>query len=149
VPFFVVKQGWAIFLHGFSGLLPRFSANQNYWSCACNPCIPTSNSAAFHNSIIGIFMVCQDRLEKYLLQLFHFQKIWNDFYHFCYYFWGQHCCWIETNIIGNDFYVSIALNCFIAHPSQQNRRQKVFNRGAFRLFWGLDILKFSKNSTDF
>jgi len=39
------------------------------------------------------------------------------FYNFCYYFWGQHCWWTETNIIGNDFcffYVSIALNCFTA-----------------------------------
>ena len=21
------------------------------------------------------------------------------FYHFCYYFWGQHCCWTETSIL--------------------------------------------------
>jgi len=28
----------------------------------------------------------------------------------------------------------------------QNRRQKIFNRGALRLRMGLDILKFDKNS---
>jgi len=28
-PVFEVKQGWAPFLRGFSGMLPRFSANQN------------------------------------------------------------------------------------------------------------------------
>jgi len=27
------------------------------------------------------------------------------FYNFCYYFWGQHCWWTETNI-GNDFFLS-------------------------------------------
>jgi len=31
--------------------------------------------------------------------------------------------------------VSIALNCFIDPPSQQNRRQKVFNRGLLRRPW--------------
>jgi len=27
------------------------------------------------------------------------------FYNFCYYFWGQHFWWTETNIIDNDFFV--------------------------------------------
>ena len=40
------------------------------------------------------------------------------FYNFCYYFWGQHCCWTETSIrIGNRFcslQVCIALNLFAA-----------------------------------
>jgi len=39
-PFFEVKQGWAPFSRGLSGMLPRFSANQNFWGCACTP---TSN----------------------------------------------------------------------------------------------------------
>jgi len=69
-PFFEVKQRWAIFLPGFSGLLPRFLANQNFWGCACSPCTPTSNTTAFHYSIIGYFMVYQDPLETILLQLF-------------------------------------------------------------------------------
>jgi len=55
---------------GFSGLLPRFSANQNFLGCACNPCTTTSNTTTFHNSIIGNFVVYQDRLETNLLQLF-------------------------------------------------------------------------------
>jgi len=67
-PFFEVKQRWAPFLPGFSGLLPRFSANQNFWGCACNPCTPTSNTTAFHSSIVGNFMVYQDRLDTNLLQ---------------------------------------------------------------------------------
>jgi len=29
-PFFEVKQGWAPFSRGFSEMLPRFSANQNF-----------------------------------------------------------------------------------------------------------------------
>jgi len=56
-PFFEVKQRWVPFLPGFSGILPRFSANQNFWRC---PCTPASNTTAFHNSIIGNFVVYQD-----------------------------------------------------------------------------------------
>jgi len=42
---------------------------------------------AFHNSIIGEFMVYQDRLERNLLQLFgHPRKFRMIFYNFCYYF---------------------------------------------------------------
>jgi len=33
-PFFEIKRRWAPFLTGFSGILPRFSANQNFWGCA-------------------------------------------------------------------------------------------------------------------
>jgi len=79
--YFEIKQRWAPFLPGFSErhfypdflfvkLLPRFSANQNFWGCACNPCIPISSTTAFHDSIIGNFMVYQDRLETNLLRLF-------------------------------------------------------------------------------
>jgi len=50
--------------------LPRFSANQTFWGCACTHCTPTSNTTAFHKSIIGNFVVYQDRLEINLLQLF-------------------------------------------------------------------------------
>ena len=69
-PIFETKQLWTPFLTGFSGILPRFSANQNFWGCACTHCIPTSNTTAFHNSITGNFLVYQDRLETNLLQLF-------------------------------------------------------------------------------
>jgi len=31
-------------------------------------------------------------------------------------------------------------------PSEQNRRQKIFNRGLYVCAGGLDILKFDKNS---
>jgi len=49
------------------GDVAQFSENQNFWGCACTP---TSNTAAFHNSITGNFAVYQDRLETNLLQLF-------------------------------------------------------------------------------
>jgi len=85
-PIFEVKQLWAPFLPGFSGLLPIFSANQNFWGCACTHCTPTSNTTAFHNSIIGNFVVYQDRLETNLLQLFgHPKKFRMIFYNLCYY----------------------------------------------------------------
>ena len=58
---------WAPFLPGFSGILRRFSANQNFWGWACNT---TSNTTAFHNSFIGNCVVYQDQLETNLLQLF-------------------------------------------------------------------------------
>jgi len=41
-------------------------------------------------------------------------------------------------------YVSIAPNCFTASPSQQNRREKIFNRGLYVCSGGVDILKFDK-----
>jgi len=66
---FLCKR-WALFLPGFSGLLPRFSPNQNFWECACSPCTHASNTTTFHYSFIGNFMVYQDLLETYLLQLF-------------------------------------------------------------------------------
>ena len=47
-----------------------FSANQNFWGWACTPCTNASNTIAFHNSIIGNFVVYQNRLEINLLQLF-------------------------------------------------------------------------------
>jgi len=54
--FFEVKQRWAPFLpkflvffldilgvlFGFSGILPKFSENQNFWGCTCTPCTPAS-----------------------------------------------------------------------------------------------------------
>jgi len=69
-----VKQRWAPFLPGLSGLLLRYSANQNFWGCACNPCTPSSNTTAFHNSIIGNFIIYQQRLETNLLQLLRLES---------------------------------------------------------------------------
>ena len=33
------------------------------------------------------------------------------FYNDCYCFWGQRCCWTETSIIGNDFFVFVSFQC--------------------------------------
>jgi len=60
-PCFEVKQGWAPFSRGFSGMFPRFSANQNFWGCAWPP--PPTSTTVFHNSIIGNFVVYQNRIE--------------------------------------------------------------------------------------
>jgi len=35
--FFEAKKRWALFLPGFSGILPRFSANQNVWGALAPP----------------------------------------------------------------------------------------------------------------
>jgi len=49
-------------------ILPRLSANQQtFWGCAFTL---TSNTTAFHHSIVGNFMVYQDRFETNSLQLF-------------------------------------------------------------------------------
>jgi len=66
VSFFKSSNVGRHFYPDFQGFL----ANQNFWCCACTPCTPTSNNTAFHNSIIGNFMVYQDRLETNLLRLF-------------------------------------------------------------------------------
>jgi len=78
-PFFKVKQRWVLFLPVFSGILPRFLANQNFWGCACTS---ISNTTAFHNSIIGNFVVYQERL----LQLFRHPE--NSEW-FSQVFWGK------------------------------------------------------------
>jgi len=58
-------------------------------------------------------MVYKDRLEADLMHsATHTPKNFRIvFYNFCYYFWGQHCCWIETSIIGNDFFVFWIFHC--------------------------------------
>ena len=50
-----------------SRILSRFSTNKNFWWCTWTP---TSNNTAFHNNIVAIFVVDQDRLKTNLLQLF-------------------------------------------------------------------------------
>jgi len=59
----------AIFTRIFRVFAQIFS-KLNFWGCACNLYTPISNTTAFHNSIIGNFMVYQNRLETNLLQLF-------------------------------------------------------------------------------
>jgi len=39
---FEAKQRWAPFLPRFSGILPKFSTNQNFWGCAFTLCTPAS-----------------------------------------------------------------------------------------------------------
>jgi len=34
---FEIKQRWAPFLPGLSGILPEFSTKQNFWGCVCTP----------------------------------------------------------------------------------------------------------------
>jgi len=41
-PFFEVKQRWEPFLPRFSGIVPGFLTNQNFWGCTWNPCTPAS-----------------------------------------------------------------------------------------------------------
>jgi len=78
----------------------------------------TGPEVPFHNSIIGYFMVYQDRLETNLLQ--PPRKFTIVFDNLCYYFWGKPCWWTETNIIGNDCFVfhklPLRLNSFTAPP---------------------------------
>ena len=70
------KQRWVPFLPGFSGILPIFSANQNFWRWTRTPNpprappTPTSDTTAFHSSVISNFVIYQDQLETNLLQLF-------------------------------------------------------------------------------
>jgi len=54
----------------------------------------------FHNSAIDNFMVCEDRLETNLLQLFVHPE--NNV-------WGQCCCWTET--YGNGHLVFYNFQC--------------------------------------
>jgi len=51
-PFFEVKQPWAPFLPGFSILLPRFSANQNFWGPAPPPPKPLLFISVYHKPVV-------------------------------------------------------------------------------------------------
>jgi len=54
----------------FGGIFTQIFSKSNLLGVRLHPPHPTSNSTAFHNSIIGNFVVYQDRLEINLLQLF-------------------------------------------------------------------------------
>jgi len=60
------------FYPDFQGFCPDFQQTKTFGGALATPSphTPTSNNTAFHNSIIGNFMVYQDRLETNLLQLF-------------------------------------------------------------------------------
>jgi len=58
----------------------------------------------FYNGIIGNFIVYQDRIETFFEVMRPAREFGMVFCIFCYYFWGQHCCWTETRITGNNFF---------------------------------------------
>jgi len=67
---------------------------------------PTSSNTAFHNCIIGNFMVyTRSTWNKFIAAIRASRKFRMIFYNFCYYFWDQHCWWTEKNISGNDFFI--------------------------------------------
>ena len=66
-----------------------------FWACALKPLRPHLQHHCFSN----IFIAAIPAPRKFRM----------IFYNFCYYFWGQHCWWTETNIIGNDFFYMFAL----------------------------------------
>jgi len=48
--FLQIKARWVPFLpdfNGFSGILPGFSPNQNFWGCSCTPYTPASYTTGF------------------------------------------------------------------------------------------------------
>jgi len=101
-PFFEVKQGWAPFSRGFSGMFPRFSANQNVWGCAWPP--PPTSTTVFHNTII--FRNLSRSTWNIVIAAFRVpRKFRMIFCNFGYYFWSQHCWWTETNNLGNNFFI--------------------------------------------
>jgi len=57
----------------------------------------------FHNSIMGHFIVYKTTWNKFITAIRAPRRFRMVFYNFCYFFRGQHCCWTETSIIGNDF----------------------------------------------
>ena len=91
----------AIFIQIFR-VLSRFLGNRNFCGCACTP---TSNTAAFHNSITGNFHgLSRSIWNKFIAAIRAPRKFRMIFYNF-YYSWGQHCWWTQTNIIDSDFFV--------------------------------------------
>jgi len=60
-PCFEVEQGWAPFSRGFSGMFPDFQQIKTFGG-ALEPHLQQA-PLFFHNSIIGNFVVYQDRIE--------------------------------------------------------------------------------------
>jgi len=100
-PFFEVKQRRAPILRGFSGMLPRFSADQNFWGCACTPC---SNTTVF----ISVSQVTSQ-----------FIKI--DLKH-------SHCSFSSTQKVQNDFikFLLLLLRSTLLMYRNKHNRQRFF-----------------------
>jgi len=75
-PFFEVKQRWAPFLLGFSGILPRFSGNQNFWG-ALAPTPPTPLLFITISWVISWFI--KTDLKQIYCSYWGTQKFQNDF----------------------------------------------------------------------
>ena len=58
----------------------------------------------FHNSIMCHFIVYKTTWNKFIAAIRAPRGFIMVFYNFCYYFWGQHCCWTKTSVIGNVFF---------------------------------------------
>jgi len=60
----------------------------------------TGAEVPFHNSIIGKFIVySRSTCNKFVAAIRAPRKFRKVFWHFCHYFWSQHCCWTETSIL--------------------------------------------------
>jgi len=109
----------------------------------------TSNIPAFHNSVIGNFMVYQDQLETNLLQLFRHSENSE---------WFSIISVIifEVNIVDEQKQTSlVTIFCKFPLPSTvlyplpyRTVARKFSIGGLYVCLGGLDILKFDKNSTD-
>jgi len=64
----------------------------------------------FHHSIIGNFMDNKIWLKQIYCSYSRTHNIQNGFYTPCYYFWGQHFYWTETNILVKTFLFFISLH---------------------------------------
>jgi len=78
-PFFEVKQRRAPILRGFSGMLPRFSADQNFWGCTCTPC---SNTTVFISVSQVTSQFIKIDLKHSHCSFSSTQKVQNDFLKF-------------------------------------------------------------------
>jgi len=69
VLFWIQTTLGAVYSRIFRDFYQIFSKS-NISACACTPCTLTSNTTAFHSSIIDNFLAYKDWLETNLLQLF-------------------------------------------------------------------------------
>ena len=76
----------------YQGCCPDFQQIKTFGGALAH--LPPTSTTVFHNSIIVNFVVYQDRPETYSLELFEHPEN------------SEWLWWTETNIIGNDFFVS-------------------------------------------
>ena len=89
--FWIIFAEWIWFVNCF-----KFVSDRNFW--------PPEQRAEIRERSVS------ESLRKIRTAIYAPTTFRMVFYTLCYYFWGHHCCWTETNILVNNFLFFISLH---------------------------------------